>query len=44
MPQWARAARARSSASGGYVVNKKARELGIGHELPTGWFTEDMQP
>ena len=31
-------------AAAGYVVNKKAREQGIGHELPTEWFTETVHP
>ena len=28
----------------GSVVNRKARELGIGRDLPTEWFTEDVNP
>jgi len=31
-------------AAAGYLVNKKARELGLGHELPTDWFTETVHP
>ncbi len=31
-------------AAAGYVVNRKAREHGIGYELPTDWFTEDVHP
>ncbi len=31
-------------AAAGYLINKKARELGIGHELPTDWFTETVHP
>lgn len=31
-------------AAAGHVVNRKAREHGIGHELPTDWFTEDVHP
>ena len=28
----------------GAVLYRKAREAGIGHELPTEWFTEDVHP
>jgi len=28
----------------GSVVIRKARELGVGTELPTDWFTEDEHP
>ena len=31
-------------AAVGSVVYRKAREQGVGHELPTDWFTEDVQP
>jgi ornithine cyclodeaminase/alanine dehydrogenase-like protein (mu-crystallin family) len=31
-------------AAVGSVVNRKARELGVGRELPTDWFTEDVNP
>jgi ornithine cyclodeaminase/alanine dehydrogenase-like protein (mu-crystallin family) len=31
-------------AAAGSVVYRKAREQGIGHELPTDWFTEDVHP
>ena len=31
-------------AAAGYLINKKARELGIGHQLPTDWFTETVHP
>jgi len=31
-------------AAAGKVVYDKARELGIGHELPTDWFTETVHP
>ena len=31
-------------AAAGYLINKKARELGIGQELPTDWFTETVHP
>ncbi len=31
-------------AAVGAVVVKKARELGVGNELPTDWFTEDVHP
>lgn len=31
-------------AATGSVVYRKAREQGIGHELPTEWFTEDVCP
>jgi alanine dehydrogenase len=31
-------------AAAGSVVIRKARELGVGTELPTDWFTEDVHP
>ncbi|MEA2991285.1 MAG: alanine dehydrogenase [Alphaproteobacteria bacterium] len=31
-------------AAAGSVVYRKAKELGVGHELPTDWFTEDVHP
>jgi ornithine cyclodeaminase/alanine dehydrogenase-like protein (mu-crystallin family) len=31
-------------AAAGSVVYRKAREQGLGHELPTEWFTEDVHP
>lgn len=31
-------------AAAGSVVYRKAREMGVGHELPTDWFTEDVHP
>jgi alanine dehydrogenase len=31
-------------AVAGAVVYRKAREQGIGHDLPTDWFTEDVHP
>ena len=31
-------------AAAGYLINKKAREAGIGRELPTDWFTETVHP
>jgi alanine dehydrogenase len=31
-------------AAAGSVVYRKAKEGGIGHELPTDWFTEDVHP
>jgi len=31
-------------AAVGSLLNRKARELGIGRELPTDWFTEDVNP
>jgi alanine dehydrogenase len=31
-------------AAAGSVVYRKAKEQGFGHELPTDWFTEDVQP
>lgn len=31
-------------AAAGSVVYRKARERGMGHELPTDWFTEDVHP
>ena len=31
-------------AAAGSVVYKKAKEQGVGHELPTDWFTEVERP
>ena len=31
-------------AAVGAAVIKKAKDGGIGHELPTDWFTEDVHP
>ncbi len=31
-------------AAAGSVVYRKAMEAGLGHELPTDWFTEDVHP
>ena len=31
-------------AAVGSIVNRKARELGVGRDLPTDWFTEDVNP
>ena len=31
-------------AAAGAVVYRKAKEKGVGHELPTDWFTEDVHP
>jgi alanine dehydrogenase len=31
-------------AAAGSVVYRKAKEQGVGHELPTEWFTEDVHP
>jgi alanine dehydrogenase len=31
-------------AAAGSVVYRKAKERGMGHELPTDWFTEDVHP
>jgi alanine dehydrogenase len=31
-------------AAAGAVVMRKAKEAGLGHELPTDWFTEDVHP
>jgi ornithine cyclodeaminase/alanine dehydrogenase-like protein (mu-crystallin family) len=31
-------------AAAGSVVIRKAKELGVGTELPTDWFTEDVHP
>jgi alanine dehydrogenase len=31
-------------AAAGSLLYRKARESGIGHELPTDWFTEDVHP
>ena len=31
-------------AAAGYLVHKKAREAGVGNELPMDWFTETVHP
>jgi hypothetical protein len=31
-------------AAAGSVVYRKAKQQGVGQELPTDWFTEDIQP
>jgi len=31
-------------AAAGAVVYRKAKDNGVGHELPTDWFTEDVHP
>ena len=31
-------------AAAGSVVYRNAKERGVGHELPTDWFTEDVHP
>jgi ornithine cyclodeaminase/alanine dehydrogenase-like protein (mu-crystallin family) len=31
-------------AAAGAVVIRKAKDSGLGHELPTDWFTEDVHP
>ena len=31
-------------AAAGSVVYRKARDSGLGHDLPTDWFTEDVHP
>ena len=31
-------------AAAGSVVYRRAREMGLGRELPTDWFTEDVHP
>jgi alanine dehydrogenase len=31
-------------AAAGSVVYRKAKEQGLGHDLPTDWFTEDVHP
>jgi ornithine cyclodeaminase/alanine dehydrogenase-like protein (mu-crystallin family) len=31
-------------AAAGSVVYRKAKEAGMGHDLPTDWFTEDVKP
>jgi alanine dehydrogenase len=31
-------------AAAGSVVYAKAKEQGLGHDLPTDWFTEDVHP
>jgi len=31
-------------AAAGALVYRKAKESGLGHEVPTDWFTEDVHP
>jgi ornithine cyclodeaminase/alanine dehydrogenase-like protein (mu-crystallin family) len=31
-------------AAAGALVYRKAKENGLGHEVPTDWFTEDVHP
>jgi alanine dehydrogenase len=31
-------------AAAGAIVYRKAKEMGLGHELPTEWFTQDVHP
>ena len=31
-------------AAAGSVVYRKAKELGVGREFPTEWFTQDVHP
>ena len=31
-------------AAAGAVVYRKAKESGLGHQVPTDWFTEDVHP
>jgi hypothetical protein len=31
-------------AAAGAVVYRKAKEAGVGHDLPTDWFTQDVHP
>ena len=31
-------------AAAGALVYRKAKERGLGYELPTDWFTEDVHP
>ena len=31
-------------AAAGAVVYRKAKENGLGHDLPTDWFTQDVHP
>jgi len=31
-------------AAAGSLVYRKAKESGLGHEVPTDWFTEDVHP
>lgn len=31
-------------AAAGALVYRRAKEQGLGHELPTDWFTEDVHP
>jgi alanine dehydrogenase len=31
-------------AAAGALVYRKAKESGVGHDLPTDWFTEDVHP
>ena len=31
-------------AAAGAAVYRKAKESGLGHDLPTDWFTQDVHP
>jgi hypothetical protein len=31
-------------AACGAIAYRRAKERGLGHELPTDWFTEDVHP
>ena len=31
-------------AAAGAIVYRKAKKSGLGHELPTDWFTQDVHP
>jgi alanine dehydrogenase len=31
-------------AAAGAIVYRKAKEAGLGHDLPTDWFTQDVHP
>jgi ornithine cyclodeaminase/alanine dehydrogenase-like protein (mu-crystallin family) len=31
-------------AAAGAIAYRNAKERGLGHELPTDWFTEDVHP
>jgi hypothetical protein len=31
-------------AAVGWSVSRRARELGVGREVPTGWFLQDIKP
>jgi alanine dehydrogenase len=31
-------------AAAGWLIYTKAKAQGLGRELPTEWFTEDLQP